>query len=112
MMTANAYVDGYEDGHEDGVLETLAEVKEEIARVDPVVLGAFVAWLGGIFVTDALFLKYRKPRNGAPTTYTGNTRKTRILQLFFWYLALHMTRRWRWDPLTRLSDHLERRKQT
>lgn len=105
----NDFADGYHEGHADGVTEALAEAAELVRQVDPVVLGAFLGWLGGIFVTDALFLKYRKPRNGAPTTYTGNTRNTFVLQLFFWYLALHMTRRWRWDPLTWASDRVERR---
>lgn len=74
---------------------------------DPVVLGVFLGWLGGIFVTDYLFVRFRKSKNGAPNSYTGNTRNVRLLQIFFWYLALHMTRQWWWDPLTIIQKRIE-----
>lgn len=99
----------YEEGHDDGIAEVLHDVDDFIHKLDPVVLAAFIGWLAGIFITDALFARYRRPRNGAPVTYSGQARNTWWLRGFFWYLALHMTRRWRWDPLVWVSNRLEKR---
>lgn len=90
--------------------------------IDRLVILALVSHLGAIFATDYLWVKYRKQRRDGsaritrtrpdvsyPTSYSSNTREVRLLQLFFWYLAIHVTWKFKYDPLVWLSRRLGER---
>lgn len=90
---------------------------DEAEDVDKLVALTLAALVGEIFVVDVLFLKYRKQkRDGthritrlrrsstAPCTFSETGRRVLVIKAFFWYLAFHMTWKFKWDPLVYITE--------
>lgn len=70
--------------------------------VDRLVVAGLLGHIGAILFTDFLIAHFKG------TTYSTNARKLFWFRVFFWYLALHMTWSFRYDPLTLLARKIDK----